>query len=175
VDGDAARPSGPGYVVDSILPPDEALRRFRDGLSQPVHLDGPPNRDQLVRRFFSVLRRRDRAALEALAIDRAEFAYLVYPELRTSRPPYRQLPDVTWLMLRANSDGGRAKLLQRALELDPISYRCARPAETEGQLRVWNGCLVRARYGGRVRHLRLFGAIIERNGRFKFAGFDTDF
>jgi hypothetical protein len=76
-----------GYVVDSILPPEEALRRFRAGMDAPRALDGPRTRDELVRRFISAVHTRNAAALRALAITRAEFGYLVYPESKLSRPP----------------------------------------------------------------------------------------
>src|SRR5690606_31642999 len=49
---DAARPA----VVDSILPIEEALRRFRDGLDAPDSLrGGHTDRDSLVAAFGSAL------------------------------------------------------------------------------------------------------------------------
>jgi ketosteroid isomerase-like protein len=165
----------PGYIVDSIFAPEEALRRFRIGLDSVASLDGPTRRDELVQRFFAALRRKDRAALSALAIDRAEFAYLVFPQSRWSRAPYRQPPDVAWMLFQAKSEGSLTKLLGRADRFELAGYRC-RDTETDGPMRLWAGCVVRVREtgGGRARDLRLFGTIIERDGHYKFAGFAND-
>lgn len=165
----------PGYVVDSILPPAEALRRFRAGLDSPATLDGPRSRDSLVRRFLSGVAARNRAALDSLAMTRAEFAYLVFPQVRWSKPPYSQPPDVAWMLFRANSRTGLTRLLERADRLRLQSYTCPDSAERDGTLRLWTGCTVRVIDGGRSRELHLFGTIIELAGRYKFAGFNNDF
>src|SRR5690242_11835693 len=51
----------PGYVVDSILSPDEALRRFRVGIHErPVRFEGgATSRNALVRTFARALETRD--------------------------------------------------------------------------------------------------------------------
>ena len=165
----AARP--PGYVIDSIHPPEEALRRFRAGLDTAAVLAGPQSRDALYERFASAVAARDSAALVALIIDRAEYAFLIYPELAISRPPYRQPPEIAWLLSATATGGGIAKLLARADRLELLAYHCPE-AEREGAVQVWRDCTVRVRdaSGGDARHLRLFGAIVERDGRYKFAG-----
>lgn len=173
---DPGDPRGrPGYVIDSLLPPGEALRRFRVGLDSTVTLDGPRSRDDLVQRFFVALAARDRPALEALAINRAEFAWVVFPDSRVSRPPYNQPPDIGWLLLQSSSAGGLTKLLARADRLAPAAgYRCQAPAVVDGAVRLWTACVVRAREGGHARDIRLFGTIVEHRGRYKFVGFDSD-
>jgi hypothetical protein len=167
-----SRPAG--HVVDSILPPGEALRRFRAGLDAPARLDGPARRDELVDRFLVAVRRNDAAALQRLVLNRAEFAYLVFPELKVSRPPYNQPPEIAWMMYDANSSGRIGRLLDRAAAFELLGYRCPPRANVEGRLTVWPGCVVRVRDAGRLRELRLFGAIVEREGHFKLAGFATD-
>lgn len=164
-----------GYVVDSILPPGEALRRFRAGLDSPRALAGPTSRDSLVHSFFVGVRNRDRPALESLAVTRAEFAWLIFPQSRWSSSPYRQPPDVAWMLLRANSDGGLTKLLNRAGDLHLYSYTCPDSAEREGHMRLWPRCVVHLRDGIQQRSLRLFGTIVELGGRYKFAGYANSF
>jgi hypothetical protein len=172
---DAGDPrSRPGYVVDSILPAAEALARFRVGLDSVTSLDGPASRDELFRQFASALLHKDRRALQSLAITRAEYAYLVYPDSRVSRPPFRQPPEVAWLLLQAQSNGSLTKVIARAQRVDLAGYRCESP-ESDGPVRVWRGCVVSARLDGHSRDLRLFDAIVEHGGRYKFAGFDSDF
>ena len=162
-------------VVDSALPPGEALHRFRSGLDSPRTMSGPRTRDQLFHAFVTGFRRKDRGALEQLALTRAEFAFLVFPELRISRPPYNQPPDVEWMLSQAASGGGLTKLLNRADQLELQSYECPSKPEREGPLTLWRQCLIRVRDAGEVRQLQLFGTIVERDGRFKFSGFRNDF
>ena len=164
----------PGYVIDSVLPPGEALRRFRVGLDSPAALAGPRSRDELVNRFFAAMRRKDRSALESLAIDRAEFAYLVFPASKWSKMPYNQPADVAWLLFQAKSGSGLTRLVGRADGFAPQGYRCARQPDTDGPLRLWAHCVVRVREGGSERDVRLFGTIVERDGRYKFAGYNSD-
>ena len=165
----------PGYVVDSILPPGEAMRRFRVGLDSPAVFGGATSRDSLVSLFFAGVRAHDRAALDSLAMNRAEFAYFVFPNSRWSRPPYTQPPDIAWMLFRANSESGLSKLLNRSAAYTLRSYTCPDTAEREGALRLWPKCVVHMLDGVQPRDLHLFGTIIEFAGRYKFAGFDNDF
>lgn len=169
----ASRP--PGYIVDSIHPPETTLRRFRAGLEEPHQLDGPRTRDELVRRFVAAVHARNAQALRALTISRAEFAYLVYPESRLSKPPYRQPPEITWFLLEAGTGAAVQKLVTRGADrFQLLGYRCPALPEPEGALRIWTDCMVEAREGDSNRELRLFGRIVERNGRFKFVGLQGD-
>ena len=160
--------------VDSILPRAEALRRFRQGtLTTDTLTSGAPSRDALVRAFVGALAARDTARLARLALDRNEFAYLYYPTAPQGLPPYDLPPDLMWFTLQTGSDKG----LQRALEagggrtLRLASYRCDPAPSREGENLVWGPCVVRYRMDGRVREARLFGLILERQGRFKFVSY----
>jgi hypothetical protein len=161
----------PGTVIDSALPHGEAMRRFRAALDSPAHLDGPTRRDDLVQRFFAALREGDGPALQKLAVNRAEFAYLVFPQSRWSKPPYNQPPDIEWLLLSAQSEGGLTRLVRRAGTFELLSYSCSQPAEMDGPVKYWPGCLVRLRESGHLREMKLFGSIVELDGRFKFRDF----
>jgi len=165
----------PGYIIDSILPPGEALRRFRAGLDSPTTLAGPRSRDSLVRAFFRGVAARNRPALDSLAMTRAEFAWLVFPQSRWSKPPYNQPPDIAWMLFRANSESGLTKLVNRAERFELLSYSCPDTSEHDGALELWPKCVVHLKDQGQPRDLHLFGTIVALDGRFKFAGFDNDF
>ncbi|HEY0997534.1 MAG TPA: hypothetical protein VGD77_16195 [Gemmatimonadaceae bacterium] len=171
----------PGYVVDSVLPTDEALHRFRAGLPDaPASFrHAAPSRATLVRRFADAVTRADTAALRALAIDRGEFAYLVYPESPYTRPPYRQAPGIVWMMLQQGSASGLRRLLRDRAERGAwraLSHGCDAEPVTEGSNRLWRNCRLQVvRAGGDTTWARLFGVIVEREGRFKFASFENDF
>lgn len=162
-------------VVDSILPPGEALRRFRAGLDTPTRLDGAPSRDELVNRFLTAVRQRDAEAVRSLAVTRAEYAYLVYPELSISRPPYNQPPETAWLLLDAETSSGVSKLVNAASSrFELLGYRCTAAPIPVGALRLHSDCTVRVRESGAERDVRLFGRIIERDGRWKLMSVGGD-
>jgi hypothetical protein len=173
--GGSGRSGVAGAVVDSILPRDEAIRRFRAGVDSVSRLDGPRSRDELLQRFRRGVRGRNRRALESLTVTRAEYAFLVYPDLPISRPPYTQPPDIAWLLLATSTASNINKLTTSAASrFELLTYACAASPTTHGRVRLHSGCTVRAREQGVERPIRLFGSIIERDGRWKFLSLDGD-
>ena len=176
---DSVNRAAPGYVVDSILSPAEELRRFQAGIAaKPESLShGAASRDALVRKWAQALAAGDSITLIRLAVNRPEFAYLVYPESPLGRPPYRQPPATSWLQLSNASVQGFRRSLNAFSEtpLAVISYLCAPAPKRQGANRVWGDCLVsHLRASGDTVVQRLFGAIIERDGRFKFLSLGSD-
>ena len=169
--GRAARAETPAYV-DSVVPREVSLARFREGLAHPARLEGgAKSRDELVRRYVDALERQDTTALLGLTITRAEFAYLFYPTGPEASLPYDLEPGLYWFMLQEN---GRKGLL-RALEdrggrsLAYLGYRCDGTPSRQGGNTVWGPCLVRRwQAPGDTVEERLFGPILEREGTFKF-------
>lgn len=160
-------------VVDSALPRDERLRRFRVGLPEVRALDdaAATSRTALVHAFVRALETGDSARARALVLTRAEFGWLYYPTTPQGLPPYDLSPSVLWFL----TEGGTVKGLRRLLEaragrpLGHVGYRCDPDASREGVNRVWGPCLVRwLRAPGDTVEERLFGLILEREGRFKF-------
>ena len=169
---DAARRAAAGAVhVDSAVSRSDELRRFRADLVPPAGLTGgATSRDDLVRRYVHALERADTAALEALAIDRAEFAFLFYPTTPQGRPPYDLSPGLMWFMLQENSRRGLVHAIEErgGQPLGYVGYSCDRTPSREGKNTVVGPCLIRRRQSGRDEvQERLFGLIIERDHRFK--------
>jgi len=169
----------PGSTVDSILPIEESLRRFREGLAVVTELGtAAPSRDSLVNLVIGLLERNDSSGLAATLITRAEYAYLYYPTSVYATKPYELAPDIAWLLSVENSQKGGIRLIQRlgGRSLEVTGYRCG-DALTEGVNRIWRDCAVSFTDPGSSTAVtrRLFGAIIERNGRFKILSFANDF
>jgi hypothetical protein len=165
-------------VVDSSLPLEEALRRFRVGLSVVKRLSGgAPTRDALVRRFVRAVEQRDTAAVRAMVLSRAEFAYLYYPDSPFTREPHEQMAGLVWFFTQANSSKGITRAFNR-LGGQSLAYRghqCNVRPKRQGPNRLWENCVVRLGQGNTDAELRLFGSIIERDGRLKFVSYANDF
>jgi hypothetical protein len=161
-------------VVDSALPTEEALRRFRQGRTEPAGLrGGKSDPEALVRAFVSALERRDTVGLRALALDAEEFAWLYYPSSPMSRPPYQLAPDLMWLQLQVQSEKGASLLLSErgGAPLAYLGHRCA-SERREGENRVLGHCRVRRVTAERdTVEESLFGLIVERAGVYKFVNY----
>ncbi|HYW08076.1 MAG TPA: hypothetical protein VE913_14030 [Longimicrobium sp.] len=178
---DAAReqasppPAAPAGVVDSIHSPEESLRRFRVGVPEPASLSGgAASRDALVRRFIRAVERRDTADLRSIVVTRAEFAYLIYPDSRFSRPPTRMEPALQWFQMQMNSEKGISRVLRRHGGADTgfASYACEAEPLVEGATRVWEECSIRRADAERGEHsIRWFGSVVERGGHFKILSY----
>lgn len=176
----AAAPAAPtaGTYVDSILPPEEELRRFREGLADPGRLDGgESSRQALVRAFVRAVERADTAAARRMILSRAEFAYLYYPSTAFTRPPKRMAPALLWFLTMQESEKGVGRLFARrgGEPLGYVSHRCAPEPRVEGRNRLWERCAVTVRGDGGTKAERLFGTIIERDGRFKFVSYQNEY
>jgi hypothetical protein len=158
----------------------EYLRRFREGLAQPAQFQGgAASRAALARRFLAAVSARDTATFAALVISRAEFAWLVFPHHLYAAPPYQLDPAIFWMQLTAGSAKGLSRTLERlgGKELGFQTLDCRRDTlqVRGGPIRVWSPCGVRYREGDSLRSRRLFGSIVEREGRFKLLSFANDF
>jgi hypothetical protein len=170
---DSSVRAGPGYVIDSIRPIDEDVRRFQSTLGpRPTGFNGGAiSRDALVRAFVRAVESRDTTALAKLVVDRAEFGYLVYPTSPNARPPYRQSPEIVWLMRSAATGKARSRLIERfgGQSLGFAGLSCSAPPKRQGDNTIWSDCAAdRVTPSGNTTRVRIFGAIVERDGRFKF-------
>jgi hypothetical protein len=163
-----------GGTVDSAIPIEEALGRFREGVPRPVSLDGGfTSRERLVRSFVRALETRDTAALGKMALGMAEFAWFYYPSSPMSRRPYELAPSLMWFQLQGEINRGASLLLaERAgRPLGYLGHTCGQP-RTEGDNRLYPYCgLRRVTETGDTVGERLFGLIIERDGKHKFVSY----
>jgi hypothetical protein len=165
-------------VVDSSLPLAEALRRFRVGLPIVTRLSGgAPTRAALVRRFVQAVEQRDTAAVRAMVLSRAEFAYLYYPYSPFTREPHEQMAGLVWLFTQANSSKGISRAFDRLgnRSLAYRGHRCDAQPGRQGPNLLWEGCVVRFGDGETASDVRLFGSILERDGQLKFVSYANDF
>ena len=163
----------PGYLVDSILPVEEEIRRFQATIpTRPTAFSNAARtRSGLVKQFVRALEQNDTTALRRLVIDRSEFGYLVYPASPNVAPPYRQSPDLVWLFRSASTDKAVSRLFARfgGKPLGYAGFACPGVADRQGANTLWSDCAVkRVAADGDSVQLRMFGAIVGRQGQFKF-------
>lgn len=155
------------------------LQRYQASLPEhPQTLDGRlSSPDAVARTLLGALAASDTAALLSLAVSRAEYAYLVYPESPLMRAPYQQPVDVAWALHATPHAKGLTRLLQRlggrSLAFDGMS--CQPAQVVEGRNRYWTGCRVRFTVDGDPVEARLFTAIVARDGHLNVASYDNDF
>ena len=178
---DSINRASPGYVIDSLLPIEEEIRRFRASIGGTVRTEfvhASPTRDSLYARFVRAVEGRDTSALRDMHISAREFIDLIYPESPYTRPPYRQAPRIRWGFMELSSSQGLDRLLARrgGKPLGALGVECPTAAAHQGQNTIWNDCVVRVRGadGGETRE-RLFGGIVERAGRFKFVSYANQY
>jgi hypothetical protein len=178
---DAERPwRQPGDVIDSILPMEEHERRFREGLPEVATLSGgAPDRESLVRQFLDALDRRDSLALAGMAVNRAEFAWLIFPHHVYRAAPYELDPGIFWMQIQAGSAKGQARLLERLggspMTLEALDCQPDTQQVVSGDLTMWGPCQVRYATPDSTLERRLFGTMVEYGGRVKFLGYGNDF
>jgi hypothetical protein len=165
--------------IDSILPIEEEVRRFRAATGRTAtHLvGGETSRDALVARIAAALEAEDTAALAGLVIDAAEFIDLYYPHSMFTTAPHELSPALVWMLFTQNGQKGLGRALRQfGGRLDYAGYECPGPARQEGPNRIWEGCVVlraTADEAGPAR-LVLFGSIMERDGEFKLLSWSND-
>lgn len=168
-----------GNVTDSVLPMDVMLDRFRHDLPRPAELHGGlANRDSLVRRVIAALETSDTLAFEHLAVNQGEWAWLYFPSNVLSRPPYELPPGLAWFQLQETNRQGVFRALREfgGHQLDYRGYRCNTEPTIEDANRIWAGCTVTlGRDGAPPAPVRLFGAVLERRGRFLILSYTNDF
>jgi hypothetical protein len=165
-------------AVDSIIPREEALRRFREGTPEVERLrDAASNREAVVEAYVRALEARDTASIARLAITRAEFAWLYYPTTPQGLSPYDVEPGLLWFLLTSRSDKGarRALTTYGGRQHEVIGQDCGATGNREGKNTIWGPCTVHwVGERGDTVSKQLIGQIIERDGQFKVLSYSND-
>jgi hypothetical protein len=176
---DGAATEVPAEVVDSVLPMDVMLQRFRTGLPEPERLTGgADSRDGLVEGLVRALQESDTLAFERFSMGMSEWAWLYYGTAAQAQPPYELPPGMAWLQFQETNRTGALRALER-LGGHALVYRghVCDPAPTlEGGNRIWIGCTVTLGVDGAPpAPVRLFSSILERDGRWVVLSYANDF
>lgn len=168
----------PNGIVDRSIPIQDALREFQRSVPRVDSLSwAARDRNALVADFMRALERGDSTRLAQLFISKAEFAWIYFPTSIYMRGPYELPPEIAWLLTVADSDKGFTRLINRlgGRSLGHTGVDCRRE-ERDSRHTYWRDCFVEYRrpLGQRVKG-RLFGSIMERDGKYKFLSYANDF
>ncbi|WKW12768.1 hypothetical protein Strain138_002077 [Pseudogemmatithrix spongiicola] len=169
----------PGYVVDSALPIDTLLARFRATLpdTPSTLVGGEVSPERLTRALLGAISAQDTATIRRLVLNRSEFGWLYYPHTRYTRRPYELGPDLLWIQVNENSEKGIVRLLRRygGSRLRFEALACPDSATVEGPNTITGPCTVTfAAADSAARTLQIFGSIIARDGRHKFVSYANE-
>jgi hypothetical protein len=170
----------PGYVVDSIFPPVEALRRFRaaSGPAQPTELtEGDTSIRSLFTNYVAALQARDSIAVLRFALTRGEYAWLYYD--RSPEQKSGLVPQAAWALMESRSNVGLGRAAGRMAALADsrvIDANCGPTKVTILQGELIGPCVVELQSANGVRTtLPISRMVMRRNGRVKMVSFANDF
>lgn len=176
---DAAPAAEAAVPVDSIRPAAEALARFREGLPRVDSLaGGAESRDALVARFADAVARQDTAAVRAMVLNRAEYAWIYFPSLQRMNPAANMQPEVMWMLHAQESEKGITRVMRRlgGGQARFGGHACEAAPQVEDVNRYWHACTVETvAQDGEKAALKLFGSLVERGGRWKIVSYANDF
>lgn len=165
-------------IVDRSMPIQDALREFQRNVRRVDTLSyAARDRNALVADFIHALERDDSTRLVQLFISKAEFAWLYFPTSLYMHKPYELPPEIAWLLTVADSEKGFKRLTDRlgGRQLAYAGVDCQRQ-ERDSRHTYWRDCFIKYSHPaeGRVQR-RLFGSIMERDGKYKFLSYANDF
>lgn len=166
----------PGYIVDSIFPPAEAIRRFQATVEGPAPTrltGGAPDTETLLRRYWSALVRHDTAGVKSLVLSHREFAYLYFPESVIFASGMQ--PSAAWILYESTTGRGLSRAWRAAGVADTtvVSTPCRDRTRDEGKSHTYGPCAVVLRKGASFDTLWIAGTVIRRDGVHKLLGLDN--
>ena len=170
----------PGYIIDSILPPDEALRRLQAQVTDPIPTrltGGATTRPALIRAYWTALQQTDTTAIRDLVVSKSEFAYLYFPESAPFASGMQ--PEPAWVLYEAQAGRGLTAASSRARDAlaGNAALRevvCREGGRTEGSSQTSGPCGVVLRWPDqRTDTLWIASTILRRDGRYKLLGLDN--
>lgn len=131
---------------------------------------------EMTEELLDALAERDETRLRELSITRAEFDTIIWPANPNSQPPSRLTADFAWEMYRPRYERGLRWLLEAhgGIRYALKEVRFLGETEDFGDFAVHHkSLLVLDTPSGETVRARLFGAVVEQQGRFKIYGYAT--
>lgn len=171
-----AREEALAYLAtrEANAPPAPAPMTTKPGTRVLEHAQASP--EELSRAFLRALAGRDLAAIQSLRLTKEEFCRYVFPELPSSKVPNLTC-DFAWDQATLRSLGGLDKMYTRhqGRKYQLVSVRFEKGTERYTSYRVYKEThlIVRDETGAQA-EIRLFGSMLEIDGKYKLFSFVSD-
>lgn len=169
----ATPPESPKVEVDPFLPISSAAAKAKG----PRRLANThPDSESLARKFLAALAGKDIEAIKAMRLTEQEFCNYVWHDLPSSRLPNVSC-DWAWNQATIKSLSGLGEMLRdhQGRRYEFLSLRFAKGTEVYPSYKVHKETWLRVRdENGGEQELRLFGSILEMDGKFKLFSFVVD-
>jgi hypothetical protein len=133
--------------------------------------------EAMSRAVLEAVEQHDRDALRALALNKEEFTEHVWPQLPAARPERNLSPSFVWMSLNQKSSimlrhvlaahGGKKYQLVRVHFLGQTTQFGSFQVHRDGELTVKDA-------QGREQQVRMFGSVLQKNGRYKVFSYVID-
>lgn len=134
--------------------------------------------DSLVSEYVAAVNQGDTAKMHGLRVTEWEHNSLLWPEFPASRPEFNMPLEFAWFNLdkRSVRDAARVVNQYQNLEIRPLEATCRKEIQRYATFEVHGDCVVTVtdRFGVRHEDAKLFGSLVEMDGRFKIVGIVTD-
>jgi hypothetical protein len=131
--------------------------------------------EQLARTVLEALQAKDRNKLWSLRVSEKLYKEELCPAFIASKPRHTLSVDFHWNLLKVNSITGLNEIMGdyggRPMEL--VELEAPEKIEDYKTFKLWRRVRLKVRHNGEVKSIRVFGAIVERNSRFKLLAFTT--
>jgi hypothetical protein len=138
---------------------------------------GEASPEALAREVLRAVDAHDVDRLRQLAVTEQEFREVVWPDLPAAEPRANLTVDYVWTDLRLKSEAGLRETLERFAERDLDFVKLSFHGETS-QYRHYlvhrDARLVVKNEEASEERVKLFGSVLEQNGRFKVFSYVTD-
>jgi hypothetical protein len=158
-------------LLTALTAPDGAVTRTEPG-GLPARAAAPA---AAAARILDGLLAADKNALRRETVSEPEFLQSLWPWFRGADPGDTRTARFVWEQYSMRSEAGLQGVFKAyaGLPLELVSLRHG-GVEEHGGFRLLTRPVVTVRVRGEIAEVRLFGSIIEQNGRFKVYGFKTD-
>jgi hypothetical protein len=143
--------------------------------SSPAAGDWYDTPEGLARAVLEGLKKRDKEALWSLRVSQELYENELCPAFIADKPRHTLSVRFHWNLLKVKSLRELSEILGEygGLPLELVELEKPEKIEDYETFKLWRRVRLKVRYKDTVKSIRVFGAIVERKGRFKLLAYDT--
>ena len=137
---------------------------------------GYESHTEIVNVILAAIEKKDQETLQKVRVDFPIYRDVYWPEFERLRPRNTLPIDFHWKLLEAKSLAGiQDKCYEFGGQKITLLEILPRRIEDWGSFKIWNRCKLRVRFEetGREDTIRVFGSLLEKDGRFWVVGYPS--